>query len=74
MIPYFTQPLLYFPDKVLRDPWILLRVWDDISSFGGILGGIAGARGSHFRTPRIAPMHPWDSTIWAGTSFSSSRS
>jgi phosphatidylglycerol---prolipoprotein diacylglyceryl transferase len=35
--------LFYFPDKLRDDPWLLLRVWEDISSFGGILGGIAGA-------------------------------
>ena len=26
---------LYFPEKGLQDPFILLRVWEDISSFGG---------------------------------------
>ena len=30
--------LLYFPRKVVQDPWSLLRVWEDISSFGGIVG------------------------------------
>ncbi|MES2524398.1 MAG: prolipoprotein diacylglyceryl transferase family protein [Gemmatimonadota bacterium] len=35
--------LFYFPDKLRADPWLLLRVWEDISSFGGILGGVAGA-------------------------------
>jgi phosphatidylglycerol:prolipoprotein diacylglycerol transferase len=35
--------LLYFPDKLRDDPWLILRVWEDISSFGGLLGGLAGA-------------------------------
>ena len=35
--------LLYFPDKLRGDPWLVFRVWEDISSFGGILGGITGA-------------------------------
>ena len=35
--------LLYFPEKLRGDPWLLLRVWEDISSFGGMLGGVAGA-------------------------------
>jgi phosphatidylglycerol:prolipoprotein diacylglycerol transferase len=35
--------LLYFPHAVRNDPWVLLRVWDPISSFGGVLGGIVGA-------------------------------
>lgn len=35
--------LLYFPQKLRADPWLLLRLWEDVSSFGGMLGGIAGA-------------------------------
>lgn len=35
--------LLYFPLKLRSDPWLLLRVWEDISSFGGFLGGVAAA-------------------------------
>jgi phosphatidylglycerol---prolipoprotein diacylglyceryl transferase len=35
--------LFYFPDKLRSDPWLLLRIWEDISSFGGILGGLIGA-------------------------------
>lgn len=34
--------LLYFPEKVAANPLVLLRVWEDISSFGGILGGMFG--------------------------------
>jgi len=35
--------LLYFPHRIQTDPWVILRVWDPISSFGGMLGGIVGA-------------------------------
>jgi phosphatidylglycerol:prolipoprotein diacylglycerol transferase len=35
--------LFYFPDKFRDDPLILLRLWEPISSFGGMLGGIIGA-------------------------------
>lgn len=35
--------LVYFPAKLRDDPWLLLRVWEDVSSFGGILGGATGA-------------------------------
>jgi phosphatidylglycerol---prolipoprotein diacylglyceryl transferase len=35
--------VLYFPSELQTDPWIVLRVWDPISSVGGMLGGIAGA-------------------------------
>jgi phosphatidylglycerol:prolipoprotein diacylglycerol transferase len=46
--------LFYFPGQLRADPWLLLRVWEDISSFGGIIGGCLGAtllfalRGSQF--------------------------
>jgi phosphatidylglycerol:prolipoprotein diacylglycerol transferase len=35
--------LFYVPDKLRADPWLLLRVWEEISSFGGMLGGVIGA-------------------------------
>jgi phosphatidylglycerol:prolipoprotein diacylglycerol transferase len=35
--------LLYFPHKLRDDPWLIVRVWEDISSFGGLLGGLGGA-------------------------------
>ena len=35
--------LLYFPDKLSTDPWLPFRIWEDISSLGGMLGGIVGA-------------------------------
>lgn len=35
--------LFYFPDKLLANPLLLFKVWEDISSFGGILGGAAAA-------------------------------
>jgi phosphatidylglycerol---prolipoprotein diacylglyceryl transferase len=35
--------LFYFPGKLVRDPWLVFRLWEDISSLGGILGGLAGA-------------------------------
>lgn len=34
--------LFYFPRLVVDDPLVLLRFWDHISSFGGILGGAVG--------------------------------
>jgi phosphatidylglycerol:prolipoprotein diacylglycerol transferase len=40
---HFFSVLFYFPSRLRQDPWLILRVWEDISSFGGILGGILGA-------------------------------
>ena len=32
--------LFYFPEKVVANPLLLLKLWEDISSFGSILGGL----------------------------------
>lgn len=34
--------LFYFPRDVAANPILLLKVWEDISSFGGIIGGFLG--------------------------------
>jgi phosphatidylglycerol:prolipoprotein diacylglycerol transferase len=35
--------IFYFPDRVARDPLFLFKLWEDVSSFGGMLGGVIGA-------------------------------
>ena len=35
--------LFYFPNELRSDPWLFLRVWEDISSLGGMIGGMLGA-------------------------------
>ena len=35
--------VLYFPHQIQSDPWTILRVWEPISSFGGMIGGVVGA-------------------------------
>ena len=32
--------LFYFPHEVVQNPLVLFRLWEDISSFGSILGGL----------------------------------
>jgi phosphatidylglycerol:prolipoprotein diacylglycerol transferase len=34
--------LFYFPHELAANPFLLLKFWQDISSFGGILGGVVG--------------------------------
>ena len=34
--------LLYFPHEVAENPLILFKLWEEISSFGSILGGMLG--------------------------------
>lgn len=40
---HWFSVLFYFPEKVAADPLLLLRFWEDISSFGGMVGGLIGA-------------------------------
>jgi phosphatidylglycerol:prolipoprotein diacylglycerol transferase len=42
VISHLFDVITYYPERVLEDPLVLLRIWDGISSFGGILGGLAG--------------------------------
>lgn len=43
LFAHFFSLFFYFPGKVVRDPWSVLKVWEDVSSFGGMVGGAAGA-------------------------------
>ncbi len=40
---HFFALLLYSPERIRTDPWVILRIWEPISSFGGMLGGLAAA-------------------------------
>ncbi len=35
--------LAYYPERAVRDPLELLRIWNGMSSFGGMLGGVGTA-------------------------------
>ncbi len=34
--------IAYQPDELVRRPWVLLELWDGISSYGGFIGGAIG--------------------------------
>lgn len=52
--------IFYFPEKVAADPWLLLRLWEDISSFGGMLGGLIGAAlFLWWRNPKMDAVTRW---------------
>ena len=54
--------IFYFPSKIADDPLVLLKVWEDISSFGGILGGALGMwLFFTFRAPAIPSAMKWAS-------------
>ena len=39
---HLVAVLAYFPGEVAKNPLILLKIWENISSFGGILGALVG--------------------------------
>jgi phosphatidylglycerol:prolipoprotein diacylglycerol transferase len=40
---HLVDRFVYFPEKTFKDPLSILKVWEGISSFGGIMGGVLGA-------------------------------
>jgi phosphatidylglycerol:prolipoprotein diacylglycerol transferase len=42
LVAHLYSVLAYFPDEALSHPLILLKFWENISSFGGIVGGVFG--------------------------------
>jgi len=42
LVAHLYSVLAYFPQEAWKDPLILLKVWENISSFGGIVGGVLG--------------------------------
>lgn len=48
--------LLYMPQEVAANPLKIFKVWEDISSFGGILGGALGA--ALYLKLRAGPLTP----------------
>src|SRR5687768_9832025 len=46
---HVIDALSYYPEEVARDPWMLLRLWEGLSSFGGFVGAILGGIAWRFR-------------------------
>lgn len=40
---HLLDVVFYSPERLLADPLVLFRLWDGLSSFGGFVGGAAGA-------------------------------
>ena len=56
-----------YPER-LADPWVVLRVWDGISSFGGFIGGALGVF-AYFRRNKELPFLPYADAIIYGFAF-----
>jgi phosphatidylglycerol:prolipoprotein diacylglycerol transferase len=52
-VAHLFSVVLYFPERIQSDPWLLLRVWEDVSSFGGMIGGSLGFSILLYRTRAI---------------------
>lgn len=42
VVAHLYSVLAYFPREAMEDPLLLLKFWEDISSFGGFAGGVLG--------------------------------
>ena len=42
VVAHLYSVLAYFPREAMEDPLLLLKFWEDISSFGGFAGGLFG--------------------------------
>lgn len=46
----------YYPERIAENPLVLLKIWDGISSFGGILGGLGGMAYFFWRKGKHLPV------------------
>lgn len=42
IVAHLYSVLAYFPRETMENPLLLLKIWEDISSFGGFAGGLLG--------------------------------
>ncbi|MGA8752168.1 prolipoprotein diacylglyceryl transferase family protein, partial [Candidatus Deferrimicrobium sp.] len=42
VVAHLYSVLAYFPREAMENPLLLLKFWEDISSFGGFAGGLLG--------------------------------
>ena len=57
---HLVSVLAYFPGEVAKNPLILLKIWENISSFGGVLGALFGIwLFFHWKSPSLPPGTGW---------------
>ncbi len=42
VVSHWVSVLFYFPDQVKENPWVLLMIWNGLSSVGGFFGAFLG--------------------------------
>jgi len=43
VLSHVLDVVFYYPERLMRDPLSILRLWDGLSSYGGFVGAIVGA-------------------------------
>lgn len=57
---HLVAVLAYFPGEVAKNPLILLKIWENISSFGGVLGALFGIwLFFRWKSPSLPPGTGW---------------
>ena len=65
ILSHLVSIIFYFPERLTSDdPWLLLRLWDGMSSLGGFLGGAAGV--IYFFRRQNLPLWPYSNAIVFG--------
>ena len=65
IVSHLVSIFFYFPERLSSDdPWLLLRLWDGMSSLGGFLGGAGGV--IYFFRRRKLPLWPYSNAIVFG--------
>lgn len=60
LVAHVYSVLAYFPRQALEDPLMLLKFWENISSFGGMVGGVLGIwLFFRFRAPGLDARTRW---------------
>jgi phosphatidylglycerol:prolipoprotein diacylglycerol transferase len=55
--------LFYYPERLSEDPWVLLKLWDGLSSFGGFTGAVIGML--CWRAKYKSPVLPYADNVMA---------
>lgn len=61
LVSHMYSVLAYFPTQVIEHPLLLLKFWENISSFGGMVGGVLGIwLFFRFRAPGLDARTRWE--------------
>lgn len=57
VISHWISVIFYFPDQIKENPWVLLTIWNGLSSVGGFFGAFVGM--IWFLRKQKQPIMPW---------------